>query len=250
MSSERQLINKKTPWWGEHVYRYDYVLKNTNRGLVILDLACGTGYGSNMLCDNSNNIVIGGDISDESLHIANREFKKVNLTFEKIDGTCISYPDNYFDVITSFETIEHLTDYKKLINEFYRVLKPGGKLYLSTPNSLITSPNGVIKNKFHVQEFNSKELQIILSGSFAKINLKGQNYTRYINKNSIRHSIAKMVEAFFYLRGVRKIPIKIQDFIMRILINKNQYPEISDFNLFEDITKINSSFVLFAECEK
>lgn len=250
MSSERQLINKKTPWWGEHVYRYDYVLKNTSRGLIILDLACGTGYGSNMLCDNSNNIVIGGDISDDSLNIANREFKKVNLTFKKIDGTCISYPDNYFDVITSFETIEHLIDYKKMISEFYRVLKPGGKLFLSTPNSLITSPDGIIKNKYHIQEFNFNELQYILKGSFTKINLKGQSYIRYTNKKSLRHSLAKLIEAFFYLRGVRKTPIKIQDFLMRILINKNQYPEVSDFSLFEDITKINSSFVLFAECEK
>lgn len=250
MPSERQLIELISPWWGEHVFRYDQVLKKAKRGITILDLACGTGYGAYMLSEIKENQVIGGDISDEALNIANSEYKQSNLSFQKLDGTALPFSDNYFDVITSFETIEHLSDYTKLVSEFHRVLKPGGKLFLSTPNSLITSPDGNVKNPYHVQEFNPDELSNILKPVFSKVKLSGQSYTRYDNKNSLNYKLAYLMEIFFYQRGIRKLPIKFQNYFMNLLINKTQYPEINDFTLFDDDVNIKSSFVLFAVCEK
>lgn len=250
MSSERQLIESISPWWGEHVYRYEHVIKNAKKGIVVLDLACGTGYGSSMLSEIQENRIIGGDISDEALKIAESKYKKHNLSFQKLDGTALHFTDNYFDVITSFETIEHLSEYNKLVSEFHRVLKPGGKLFLSTPNSLVTSPDGNVKNPFHVQEFNPDELSQILKNVFRSVKLTGQRYTRYDNKNSLKFRIARFLEKFFYMRGIRKLPVKFQNYFINLLIHKTHYPEITDFSLFEDEKNIKISFVLFAECEK
>ena len=225
-------------------------MKNTKTGIVILDLACGTGYGANMLAESSKNTVIGGDISEDALLMATNKYKQNNLSFQKLDGTALPFSDNYFDIVTSFETIEHLSEYNKLVSEFYRVLKPGGKLFLSTPNSLVTSPDGNVKNPFHVQEFNPDELLKILKTSFGTVKLAGQSYTRYENKNGLRYTMASLMEKLFYQRGIRKLPIKLQDCFIKLLIQKTHYPEMSDFSLVEDKKKIKKSFVLFAECEK
>ena len=250
MASERQLIEIVSPWWGEHVYRYEYVCHHISGGATILDLACGTGYGASMLSEIKDSKVIGGDISEEALETANKQYKSANLSFQNLDGTALAFPDNYFDVITSFETIEHLAECQKLVSEFYRVLKPGGTLFLSTPNALVTSPDGNVKNQFHVQEFKPNELNDVLKESFKDVKLSGQHYIRYESKQSLKYTIAKLVEQFFYLKGIRKLPMVFQNRVMKLLINKSQYPEIVDFSLYDDEHKIKTSFVLFAECKK
>ena len=247
MSSERKLLEKKDPWWGEHIHRYAEVLNRLRGDEVILDIACGTGYGTAILAEKCNEI-IGGDIEMKTIEFNQHHYHKPNLKFQQMDGTSLPYEDNYFDVLVSFETIEHTTKYLEMLSEFKRVVKPGGKLYISTPNSLVTSPNGIIPNPFHTQEFSLQEFQKIIQSFFPTHRHFGQHYARYDDIYSFRSKLGKFLEAFFYLRGVRKIPLAIQDWVMQMVINKKMYPEPEDYILTEDISVIASCETQLAFC--
>lgn len=68
------------------------------------------------------------------------------------------------DAVISFETIEHIEDDEDLIDEFSRVLRPGGTLFISSPNSKVTSPDGEVGNQFHVREYTLEELTTLVTG--------------------------------------------------------------------------------------
>src|SRR5690554_5945827 len=175
MSSERQELDTRNPWWGEHVHRYNYSLKHfikkTDR---VLDIACGTGFGSELIAKHTQNDVVGGDIAQEAIDFCQANLKQSNLKFQKMDGTQLPFDDNYFDVITSFETIEHTTAYDEMIKEFRRTTKQDGVIILSTPNFVINSPTGVVTNPFHTQEWDYEEFVKLLNRHFNKYELFGQ----------------------------------------------------------------------------
>lgn len=246
MPSERQEINNVSPWWGEHIHRYEEVVKNLNGDEKILDIACGSGFGTNILSENTKAQVYGGDLSDEAINLCDSKWKRDNLSYLQMDGTKLPFEDNTFDVIVSFETIEHTTLYNEMLLELKRVIKPSGTIYISTPNIIINSPTGIVTNPFHTQEWNFKELKEILNAIFTSTNIYGQNYIRYEKGKNV----GKAVERFLYLRGVRKTPIKIQNSIMRLLIGKPMYPILSDYNMTKENLGISNSKTFFCICKK
>src|SRR5258705_1094653 len=184
MSSERQLLDPEDPWWGEHVHRYKEVLSVVKKEDVILDLACGTGFGSDILAEHTEGEVIGGDIAEEAIEECNKNWKRPQLRFRVLDGTRLTYESNYFDKIVSFETIEHTTEYERMLREFWRVLKPGGIAFISTPNFPINSPSGKVLNPYHTQEFTYDELKGVLGNIFADVTIKGQKYSGQENRKT------------------------------------------------------------------
>jgi ubiquinone/menaquinone biosynthesis C-methylase UbiE len=250
MSLERQEHNEDNPWWGEHVHRYTEALSCISNSNKILDIACGNGFGSYMLSKKTNEIVIGADISKETVSLCEAKFINIpNLKFKVVDGTNMPFDDNCFDTIISFETIEHTTHYKAMLVEFNRVLKKDGVAIISTPNIIINSPTGVVLNPYHTQEFNYNELENILNSTFNNVKIFGQKYIRY-SKKSIRNTTGKIFEKFLYLRGVRKIPLSIQNYIMQLLIKKKLYPQPNDFELTLDKNEILKCKTFFAVCYK
>lgn len=238
MSSERQEYNIVSPWWGEHIHRYEEVIKNLTGSEKILDLACGNGYGTFLLANNTNDSVIGGDIDINSVNDCVGRFSKNNLSYSQLDGTNINYPDNTFDIVVSFETIEHTTKYLKMCKEFNRVLKSGGKLYLSTPNIKINSPTGKVENPYHTQEFTLLELRAIIHDSgYINARFFGQKYIRY-SSLTIRNTLARILENSLYLKGIRKIPIKLQESLMKKINGKGHYPLSNDYALVEDPNQV------------
>ena len=123
MSSERQEINKVSPWWGEHLHRYEEILKSLTGNETILDIACGSGFGTHLLSTSSTGQVYGGDLSSEAINLCQKTWNKDNLSYEIMDGTQLKFEDNYFDVVVSFETIEHTTKFNEMIQELKRVVK-------------------------------------------------------------------------------------------------------------------------------
>ena len=140
MASERQEINIVSPWWGEHLHRYEEVIKSLSGNEIILDIACGSGFGAHLLSNHSSGRVFGGDISLSAIKLCDNSWNKDNLSFQVMDGTNLRFKDNTFNVLVSFETIEHTIRFKEMIEEFKRVIKPNGIIYLSTPNIKINSP--------------------------------------------------------------------------------------------------------------
>lgn len=120
----------------EHIARY-YFATPYVRGRV-LDIACGTGYGSHMVAKERKRELtelIAVDIDDDTLYYANREYNHQKITYLKGNAVDPELPQQLgmFDTILSFETIEHVEDDLLFMDNLDRMLKPGGTLVLSSP---------------------------------------------------------------------------------------------------------------------
>ncbi len=135
--------------FADHLARYD-LAKPICKDKVVLDIACGTGYGTYTLAQVAQKID-GVDIDKESVELAQKQYTLPNLTYTVGDGTTIPFADNMFDVVISFETIEHIVEYHHFLDEIHRVLKPGGVLLMSTPNY----KGELVKNTYHVTNFDT-----------------------------------------------------------------------------------------------
>lgn len=110
----------------------DYYGKNL-KNLTLLDIGSSTGIMDNILA-RSFKKVIGTDVDTEAIKFAKNSFHRRNLFFFVKDAMQLDLPSNSFDVVICAQVYEHVPDVKKLFNEIYRVLKPGGACYLAALN--------------------------------------------------------------------------------------------------------------------
>jgi ubiquinone/menaquinone biosynthesis C-methylase UbiE len=173
IAAERATLFAGTAEWGEHRSRYHFAVPHLAAGTV-LDLACGTGFGTEILARSGVESVVAADYSPDALKTT-RELNVPHTSVIRVDGTRLPFEEASFDSITSFETVEHIADYTTFVTELRRVLKPGGVMVMSTPNANYTRPvNGVPANPYHVYEFTPDEFRELLSPSFSRVELYGQ----------------------------------------------------------------------------
>lgn len=160
--------------WYEHMHRYAFA-RSLAGGLRVLDAACGEGYGAALLADAAAQ-VLALDISPDAVaHARSRYVAQGNLRFEVADVTALDHlPDASFDLITSFETLEHVQAQERMLDGFARLLAPGGLLLVSTPDKrTYTDLTGVV-NEFHVRELYRDEFEAQLAARFKAFRLFGQ----------------------------------------------------------------------------
>lgn len=249
MILERQVTQTDNPWHGEHMNRYQLAVNYINsKHAKVLDIACGSGFGSFYLANLYSNVV-GADISKEAIESCNINYQKKNLIFTIADGTSLPYHDETFDAITSFETIEHTTQFELMLSEFKRVIKKNGVLIISTPNRIVNSPSGIIENPYHTQEWDLNGLNSLLKNIFPNVVIYGQEYIRYKNKKKFNYKLGSIVESVLYQRGIRKLPLRFQDKIMKSIINEPMYPSPSNYALTENREDMNKCKTFFAICK-
>jgi SAM-dependent methyltransferase len=130
-----------------HIERYDFASRFIGSGRV-LDCACGVGYGSHRLVAAGDGArrVTGVDIDESAVAYARTNFIDPRLDYVCADAA--TFQAEPFDAIVSFETIEHVVDPEALIDNFVRLLAPGGLLVASVP----VTPS-VDVNPFHLHDF-------------------------------------------------------------------------------------------------
>ncbi len=171
-------IERYAPWLDlpevafEHWHRY-LLAAQFVAGKTVLDVACGEGYGSWLLADLADK-VFGVDIDEQTIQHASSKYVKENLSF--LTGSAVQIPipgEDLFDVIVSFETIEHLNgmDQASFLREVSRLLRPDGIFIVSTPDKAVL---GHLNNRFHLNELYLPEFNALLSPHFSNIDLYGQ----------------------------------------------------------------------------
>jgi SAM-dependent methyltransferase len=116
--------------------------------------------------------VVGIDSSEEAVDRARATHRLENLNFEAMPATELSFPDGSFDAAYSIQVIEHIENVELHLSEVVRVLRPGGRFVVATPNRLTYSPQG-LHNPFHVREYEAGELKALLASFFREVEITG-----------------------------------------------------------------------------
>lgn len=241
--------NKGDVVWAEHYVRYIFAsqfVKNKS----VLDIACGSGFGTHYLSLKGANSVVGVDISDETIKYARRKYSERKVKY--VVGNCedIPLPNNSVDIVVSFETVEHVEGYKKFLSEIKRVSKPGALLILSTPNKEVY-PEG---NPFHVKEFNYSDLNLLLSQNFKNVRFFFQHNwfsSAVFNKKNIKSgNLYENIVDTFLLKFTPDNPSKSLYYIAlasdEIIPTTEKFP-LAIFSPFKDFNENLASLIQKSE---
>ena len=175
-TGERFIPGTRGEIWVEHWHRYHFAARWA-RGRRVLDVACGEGYGSALLARDAAHVT-GVDLSPQAIGHAQRAYAdRGNLEFVAASCARMPLPEASFDLVVSFETLEHIPEQAEFLAEVARVLKPDGLFILSCPNKLEYSDKRNFANEFHVKELYRDELAALVSARFPEMTWYGQRPT-------------------------------------------------------------------------
>lgn len=159
-------IAEENYWFRRHEVVYLDLLDHC-AGAVVVDAGFGEGYGADLISRTAAH-VIGVDYdASAAAHVA-RRYPSVSV----LRGNLVTLPlaSSSIDAVVNFQVIEHLWDQKQFLDECFRVLKPGGKLLISTPNRITFSPGlDTPLNPFHTRELSAAEMTELLTDSLFEV---------------------------------------------------------------------------------
>lgn len=192
-----------------HESRYFFAAQQLASDSVVLDCACGSGYGSNILKDYCARI-IGVDIDPQAVDFANSTYFADNLSYLCGDIRELSKTLEPVDTVVSLETLEHVPDPRILMDGFIRVLKPDGKLIISTPVRECSRANPL--NSYHVLEFTIDDLKRILLNYFYNVEIRIQDQDRFIRVDEpLRWGFAVAICQYPKNKTINSIDMVIKD---------------------------------------
>ena len=159
--------------WAEHVARYALAARFAH-GRRVLDMGCGTGYGTADLARVASS-ALGIDLAPEAITYGVLHFPSTR--FLQCSATALPFPTASFDLLTAFEVIEHISDWRTLLAEAQRVLEPNGMLIVSTPNKRYYAETRAKSgpNPFHEHEFEFGEFRTALDKFFPHVRILFQD---------------------------------------------------------------------------
>jgi Methyltransferase domain len=197
LSGERTLpdIPEENYWFRRHLVVYEWIAARV-RGLRAIDMACGEGYGSDLLARSAASVV-GVEANPETYEHARRRYHRANLHFER---ALIESFTLRADALICLQTIEHVRDPDAVLAHFRTLLErtsqvPGfgrdraepGVLYLSTPNVLTLAPKGAERsgNPWHLREYRAGELHALCRRHFEAVSLYGVFHARKLRVHQL-----------------------------------------------------------------
>jgi 2-polyprenyl-3-methyl-5-hydroxy-6-metoxy-1,4-benzoquinol methylase len=189
LTGERTLpdVPAENYWYRRHLAVYEWIGARVI-GARVLDMACGEGYGSEVLARGARS-VLGVDANPEAHEHARLRYTRQNLTFER--GMVENYGGaagrGAFDAVVFLQTIEHVQDPAAVLRHFRSLLAPGGTAYVSTPNVLTLAPPGAVKsdNPWHVREYRATEFAQLCEGVFDEVSVLGLFHARKLRLHEL-----------------------------------------------------------------
>jgi SAM-dependent methyltransferase len=229
---ERLACDPTSELWGEHRARYRFASRFF-AGDTVLDVACGSGFGLQMLADAGTRPV-GVDYDADALE-ALRTAKPWSRLIRG-DASRLPLRNASVDLVVSFETLEHVPDATAMVTEVRRVLRPGGRLVLSTPNRAFGPLERHTANRFHVREFTADELHALLRECFDVVRLFGQRPSptyRYVPFLMLEPDLSP---AALTWKVVARLPFGLKNRAALTLSGRPFYPGEDDYCFDPDST--------------
>ncbi len=179
LTGERTLpdVPEENYWYQRHLVVYRWIASRV-AGLRAIDMACGEGYGSNVLAGSAAGVV-GVDANPEAHQHARLRYRRPNLRFERDLIETFAAPA---DAVVFLQTIEHLQNPGAALVHFRELVGPGGVVYLSTPNVLTLAPKGAPRsdNPWHVHEYRAAEFERLCREHYPSVALFGLFHARML----------------------------------------------------------------------
>jgi SAM-dependent methyltransferase len=181
LTGERTLpdVPEENYWYRRHVAVYEWIAGRC-AGLRVVDLACGEGYGSDILAHTAAD-VIGVDANPEAYEHARARYRRENLSFER--GLVEDF-DRPCDAVVFLQTIEHIHEPGELLDRIARIAPV---TYISTPNRLTLAPPGAEKsdNPWHLREYDAGQYRELLAPHFSEVELLGVFHARKLRAHEL-----------------------------------------------------------------
>lgn len=186
-----------------HASRYQFARTQlrADGGGRILDAGCGEGYGTHYLAQHVDH-AFGVDIDPLAAAHAQQRYASPKLQYTAMDCCRLAFAPNSFDFVSSFEVIEHFTAVDDYLSEIKRVMAPGGRFVVSTPNKERT-PAGV--NRFHDHEYTPQEFTEVLGRHFPKVDYYGQHCRRALREKLFMESTRLYVTVTWYRNFINSL---------------------------------------------
>jgi 2-polyprenyl-3-methyl-5-hydroxy-6-metoxy-1,4-benzoquinol methylase len=186
LTGERTLpdVPAENYWFRRHLVVYEWIAARVANGRV-LDLACGEGYGSDVLARTAAEVV-GLDANLEAHEHARLRYQRPNLRFERGLVETFGGPDS-FDAVVFLQTIEHVHDPTATLAHVRELLGAGGVAFISTPNVLTLAPSGAQKsdNPWHLKEYRAREFRELCASVFGRVELLGLFHARRLRLHEL-----------------------------------------------------------------
>ncbi len=186
LTGERTLpdVPAENYWFQRHLAVYEWIGARV-AGRRILDMACGEGYGSEVLSRSAAHVV-GVDANPEAYEHARLRYQRQNLRFERGMVENHGEPGAY-DAVVFLQTIEHVQDPAPVLEHFRRLLAPDGVAYVSTPNVLTLAPAGESRsgNPWHIREYRAGEFDALCRSVFEGVELLGLFHARKLRAHAV-----------------------------------------------------------------
>jgi SAM-dependent methyltransferase len=185
LTGERTLpdVPEENYWYRRHLVVYEWIAERV-RGKRVVDMACGEGYGSDVLARTAASVV-GVDANPDAHDHARLRYVRPNLRFER--DLVESFSAHGSDAVVFLQTIEHVQDPGAVLEHFRSLMGEGGTAYVSTPNLLTLAPPGAEKsdNPWHVKEYRAEEFRALCEGHFERVELLGLFHARKLRAHEI-----------------------------------------------------------------
>jgi SAM-dependent methyltransferase len=204
LTGERTLpdVPAENYWFRRHLAVYEWVAERCS-GLDVIDMACGEGYGVEVLARRALRVT-GVDANPEAHEHARLKYSRSGVRFVRELVESWSEP---CDAIVFLQTIEHVEDPTAVLTRFRELLRPGGRAYVSTPNLLTLAPPGATKsdNPWHLREYRAREFRELCAGVFGEVELYGLFHARLLRAHELAlragwdrvHAALGITQAFY-----------------------------------------------------
>jgi SAM-dependent methyltransferase len=185
LTGERTLpdVPEENYWFQRHLVVYQWIARRT-AGQRVVDLACGEGYGSDVLAAGGARSVVGVDANPEAHEHARLRYVRPNLRFARDLVETFSEP---CDAVVFLQTIEHVQNPDAILEHCKSLVGPEGVVYVTTPNVLTLAPEGAEKsgNPWHVKEYRPEEFRSLCDAHFSSVELLGLFHARKLRLHQL-----------------------------------------------------------------